>query len=209
MARAPRPLAVIASLGAGQVLVWGSSYYLPAVLARPIAAATGWPAPWITGSLSIGLLVSGLLSPAAGRLIERYGGRPVLAGSAVLLATGLAILAAAPSLQVFVAGWVVLGSGEIAGDPWPASIRREQGSSRERGVAELQPCIGISSKRIGGGQEGYDLHLSIAADPRNRCTLDHHLAAESERDQNGDDCSRDGLRAGDRLGQGNPSRRQD
>lgn len=32
---------VIVVLGIGQVLVWGSSYYLPAVLAKPIADATG------------------------------------------------------------------------------------------------------------------------------------------------------------------------
>ena len=40
----------IAALGVGQILGWGSSYYLPAVLAKPIAEDTGWPLPCVTAS---------------------------------------------------------------------------------------------------------------------------------------------------------------
>ncbi len=36
-------LTVISALGVVQILAWGSSYYLPAVLAAPIATDTGWP----------------------------------------------------------------------------------------------------------------------------------------------------------------------
>ena len=38
----PSPRVVIAALGITQILAWGSSFYLPAVLAQPIAADTGW-----------------------------------------------------------------------------------------------------------------------------------------------------------------------
>ena len=59
---------------------------------------TGWSEAWVIGGLSLGLLISGLVSPRVGRLIERFGGRPVLAASAVLLAIGLLVLAFAPNL---------------------------------------------------------------------------------------------------------------
>ena len=39
----PRLLFVIPVLGVTQILAWGSSYYLLAVLAQPIATDTGWP----------------------------------------------------------------------------------------------------------------------------------------------------------------------
>ena len=94
-----RRFVVIASIGIGQILAWGSSYYLLAVLAGPVARATGWSKDWIIGAFSLGLLTSGLVSPRVGRLIERFGGRPVLAASAVLLAIGLLIQAAAPNLR--------------------------------------------------------------------------------------------------------------
>jgi hypothetical protein len=48
--------AIISALGVTQILAWGSSYYLPAVLAAPIARDTGWPLSWIVGGLWFGLL---------------------------------------------------------------------------------------------------------------------------------------------------------
>ena len=102
---------VVSAMGICQVLAWGSTYYLPSVLAVPIARATGWPAAWVVGGLSVGLLVSGLVSPLVGRTIDRVGGRPVLAASAGLVAAGLLGLALAPSLPVYVAAWVVIGLG--------------------------------------------------------------------------------------------------
>ena len=71
---------VIAALGVVQILTWGSSFYLLTVLAGPISRDTGWPLQWIVGSLSVGLLVAGLVSPKVGALIDARGGRPVLAG---------------------------------------------------------------------------------------------------------------------------------
>lgn len=102
---------VVSALGICQILAWGSTYYLPSVLAVPIARATGWPAAWVVGGLSVGLLVSGLVSPLVGRTIDRVGGRPVLAASAGLVAAGLLGLALAPSLPLYVAAWVVIGLG--------------------------------------------------------------------------------------------------
>lgn len=106
---------VISALGIVQIFAWGSSYYLLAVFAGPIAAETGWRLSWVVGGLSLGLFVAGIASPRVGEAIRRHGGRPVLALSSILLAAGLLILATAPILPVFVAGWVVLGIGMGAG----------------------------------------------------------------------------------------------
>src|SRR3954462_12191192 len=85
----PGRAVVISTLGLGQILAWGSSYYLPAVLAPPIATDTGWPLPWIVAGLSIGSLTAGVIAPRVGRAIQAHGGRPVMALGAVLLALGL------------------------------------------------------------------------------------------------------------------------
>jgi hypothetical protein len=47
----PRRGIVISGRGIGQIFAWGSSYYLPAVLAKPIVEDTGWPLPWVIGGL--------------------------------------------------------------------------------------------------------------------------------------------------------------
>jgi MFS family permease len=100
---------LVAALGITQIFAWGCSYYLPAVLAKPITAATGWPLTWVVGGLSIGLLVAGLISPIVGRKIQQYGGRPVLALSSVLLALGLLGIAALHPRQTELAAWLRVG----------------------------------------------------------------------------------------------------
>ena len=135
MTSRPRWL-VVGCLGTAQILAWGMSYYLIAVLASPINADTGWGLPWIVGGLSIAFLVSGLVSPRVGRLIDRFGGRPVLAASAILLAIGLATIAASPNLPVYLAGWCVLGAAMGAGlyDPVFATIGRIYGDQARSAI---------------------------------------------------------------------------
>lgn len=145
---ADRPrLLVIASLGVAQILAWGSSYYLIAVLAKPVAAATGWPLSWVVGGLSLGLLVSGLMAPAVGRLIDRHGGRPVLATSAVLLAAGLLLLGLAPNLSLYMTGWVVIGTGMGSGlyDPAFSTLGRLYGENARSAITQLTLFGGFAS----------------------------------------------------------------
>ncbi len=114
-AKTPRAGVVVTVLGITQILSWGSSYYLLAVLAKPIADEMGWPLGWVVGGVSVGLLIAGFVSPRVGDSIERYGGRPVLTTSAILLATGLTGLAVARALPIYFLAWVVLGVGMGAG----------------------------------------------------------------------------------------------
>ncbi len=153
MAPSQRPAAdhprilVVASVGVAQILAWGSSYYLIAVLAKPVVTATGWPLSWVVGGLSLGLLVSGLMAPSVGRLIDRHGGRPVLAASAVLLAAGLLVVGLAPSLPVYMIGWVVIGTGMGAGlyDPAFSTLGRLYGESARSAITQLTLFGGFSS----------------------------------------------------------------
>jgi predicted MFS family arabinose efflux permease len=140
-------LTVIGAIGLAQVLAWGSSYYLVAVLARPIVADTGWSLAWVVGGLSFGFLVSGLVSPRVGRLIEARGGRMVLAASALLLAAGLVVLGAAPDLPLYLLGWAIMGVGMGAGlyDPAFATLGRLFGESARAAITHVTLIGGFSS----------------------------------------------------------------
>jgi MFS family permease len=138
---------VVGALGVAQILAWGMSYYLIAVFAKPIDADTGWGLTWVVGGISLGFLVSGLVSPRIGRLIERFGGRPILAASAPLLALGLTILALAHSIPVYVAGWCVLGLAMGAGlyDPAFATLGRIYGEQARSAITLLTLYGGFAS----------------------------------------------------------------
>jgi len=108
-------VAAIITLGAIQILSWGGSFYLMAVMANPIAMETGWSQQWIYGALSTGILVSGLLAPLSGRIIARTGGRLLLAMSGAVMALGLVIMTFSYHLPLLLFAWVIIGVGMAMG----------------------------------------------------------------------------------------------
>ena len=112
--RSSRALTVT-GLGIAQTLAWASSYYLPAMLATSMARDLGIATPTVFLGFSLALVVSALLGPLAGRLIDRYGGRPVLAANSFVFAAGLAGLAMAQGPVGMMLAWAVLGVAMAAG----------------------------------------------------------------------------------------------
>ena len=102
-------------MGFTQILAWGSTYYLPAVLASPIAKETGWSITSVVGGLSWGLLIAGASSPAVGRQIDRHGGRSVLVASSLLLALGMLLMGLASNVATYYFAWTLIGVAMAAG----------------------------------------------------------------------------------------------
>lgn len=96
-------------LGTTQTLAWASSYYLPAMLAEPMARDLGITPSTVFAAFSVALIVSALLGPLAGHAIDRHGGRPVLLTTNALFAAGLAALALAQGAAGLFAAWVLIG----------------------------------------------------------------------------------------------------
>lgn len=105
----------VAALGVAQTLAWASSYYLPAVLAVPMARDLGVATPTVFAAFSVALLVSAALGPHAGQAIDRWGGRGVLIGTNLVFAVGLVALASAHGPWGLFAAWAILGIGMGSG----------------------------------------------------------------------------------------------
>jgi predicted MFS family arabinose efflux permease len=114
MATPPRGR-VVATLGAAQILAWGSSHYLPAVLAAPMARSLGLDEPTAFAAFSVALGVTALTGPWAGRAIDRLGGRPVLMAASLVFALGLTVLGLAAHAWMLFAGWMLMGIGMGSG----------------------------------------------------------------------------------------------
>lgn len=102
-------------MGFTQILAWGTTYYLPAVLAAPIAKETGWSITSVVGGLSWGMLVAGVFSPLVGRQIDRHGGRSALAASSLLLALGMLLMGLAGNTATYYLAWTLIGVAMAAG----------------------------------------------------------------------------------------------
>jgi MFS family permease len=102
---------VVSTLGITQTLAWGSTYYLAAVFADPVSSSLQLPHAWFFGIFSASLLLSGLLGPLAGRLIDEHGGRDVLAATNLVFAAGLVCLSVAGGIASLALAWVVIGVG--------------------------------------------------------------------------------------------------
>jgi len=108
-------LAQVLTLGVTQTIAWASSTYLPAILAKPIAAELQISASTVFGAFSVSLILMALAGPPVGRAIDSRGGRGVLALSNLVLAAGLVFLGLAPNTIAVFGAWCVLGVGMAMG----------------------------------------------------------------------------------------------
>ena len=99
----------VARLGCAQTLAWASTYYLPAMLAVPMARDLGVATSMVFAAFSLALIVSALLGPLAGRAIDRHGGRPVLVGTNLWFAASLAGMGMAQGPVGLFAAWALMG----------------------------------------------------------------------------------------------------
>lgn len=109
---APRSTtATVLALGTAQTVAWASSYYLPAVLATPMARDLSTSPVEIFAAFSAALVVSAVIGPWGGAVIDRRGGRGVLIGSNLIFAAGLVCLAMAQEAILLWTGWLAIGLG--------------------------------------------------------------------------------------------------
>ncbi|MFN8757583.1 MAG: MFS transporter [Tagaea sp.] len=99
----------VAALSVTQIFSWGSSYFIPAVLSRPIAADLDLPIAVVFSGITVMLVVGSTIGPALGRRTDRIGPRDILVAGSVLMALGLAFLGLATGLAGYVLAWSLIG----------------------------------------------------------------------------------------------------
>lgn len=147
IARPARSTGLVVRLGTAQMLGWGSTYYLPALLAQPMARELGLPVTQAWAAFSAALLLSALLGPAAGRAIDRHGGRGVLALTSLVFAAGLAALSQAQGLVSMVLAWLLIGMAMGSGlyEAAFSTLVRLQGQGARNAITGITLLGGLAS----------------------------------------------------------------
>jgi MFS family permease len=129
------------------LLAWGSSYYLLATLARPMAADLGIPGVWVYASFSAALVIAAVLGPWAGARIDRHGGRRVLLVSNLLFAASLVLLAGAQDRYTLTLGWLAMGVAMPMGlyDAAFSTVVALYGAQARRAIVGVTLIAGFAS----------------------------------------------------------------
>ncbi len=112
-----------------------------------MAAELGLGTVWVFVGFSAGLLLAAALGPTAGRLIDVFGGKRVLAGSSLVFAAGLAILGSASGPVSLLVGWLVIGAGMSGGlyEAAFATLARIYGADARRSITGITLIAGFAS----------------------------------------------------------------
>jgi predicted MFS family arabinose efflux permease len=143
--RGPGRAVIVLSLT--QILGWGILIYPPVLTMPQVAAAHGWSLAFAMAGFSLGLVVSGLLSPAVGGLIDRHGGNWVMGAGALAGAAGLLLLAFAEQRWSYLASWVLIGVAMASTlyDPAFTTLARLFGTSARRQITFVTFAGGFAS----------------------------------------------------------------
>ena len=101
----------VCTIGIVQIIAWGTSFYSLGVLGKPLVAETGWSNGIVFAGITVGLLVSSVISTPVGAAIDRYGARSVMALGCVILAGTLVWLANVHDQWMYLAAWAAIGVG--------------------------------------------------------------------------------------------------
>jgi predicted MFS family arabinose efflux permease len=138
---------IIALLAVPQVIAWGTLYYAFAILAADIGRELGWRAETVFGAFSWSLLVGGLVAAPAGMLLDRLGGRVVMAAGSLLCGIGFIMLSRAHTLLAYYLAWTVLGAAMAATlyEAAFATLNHHFGVAARQAISTLTLFAGFAS----------------------------------------------------------------
>ena len=130
---------LIVGLGIAQIISWGALIYAIAVLGTAMAVDLGISRTLVFGAFSGSLVVSGLVGPRVGAMIDRRGGRLVLAWGSAAAALSRGAVAMAPSPFTFVLAWGLVGIARAMTlyEAAFATLNQHAGSSFRRAVTAV------------------------------------------------------------------------
>lgn len=106
---ARRNAIALVGLATTQIIGWGSTFYLPAVLGEQISLDLSASSEIVFSGISVMMLACALLSPRTGPLIAQYGARRILTAGSALMAVGLLLMSSAQGMFSYLLSWTIVG----------------------------------------------------------------------------------------------------
>lgn len=137
---------VVWPLAVAETLVWAGFYYIFPALLRVWERDFPWSKVEIAGALTVALLISAVLAPVAGRIIDRGRGRLQFIASTLFGAAMLVLLSRVTELWEFYTVWAGLGVA-MAGclyEPCFAVLTRIMGDRSRQAITIVTLVAGFA-----------------------------------------------------------------
>jgi hypothetical protein len=105
---------LVVALAVTQTIGWGTTYYLPSVLAPVLGQELGFSPFLVFAAVTVMLVVSAVISPAVGRYLDIHRSGPAMACGSVALAIGLVLVAFVREPMLYLTGWAIIGAGSAS-----------------------------------------------------------------------------------------------
>lgn len=130
-------------LALGQTLVYAGSYYSFPALLPVLEAETGWTKAMLAGGPTLAFLIMAVLTPSAGRLVDRGFGGELLVAGPVLAAAGVAALGLVGTPLGWLAAWALIGLAQAG--------------------SLYETCFAFLTRRLGDGARGAITRVTLVA----------------------------------------------
>lgn len=107
--RIKEQLKLVGWLSVSQLIGWGTFYYAFTLFNEPMSSEFGWDSSQINLALTIGFITWAVAAPAAGTLLDQFGGKVVMSGGTLVGVSALLIWSHATTLPMLYTAWVLMG----------------------------------------------------------------------------------------------------
>lgn len=142
----PSDVVLLPALALGQIVGWGSTYYLPSVIAGALSRDLGFSATTIYLGVTVMVSIGGLVSPSAGRMFDRYGAAPFLPVAPLAIGLGHLLFAALPCVETWWIAWAAFGVAMGFGLTLAVNtfLTRTAGTRARTGIGLLALLVGFA-----------------------------------------------------------------
>lgn len=139
--------AAVWGLALGQTLIYAGLYYGFAALLPDLLVATGWSKQMLAAGPTLAFLLTAVLTPFTGRLVDRGLGGEMLILLPILGALGLAGAGFAGTPTLWLVGWAVVGLAQAGSlyDTCFAFITRRLGEGARIAITRVTLVAGFAS----------------------------------------------------------------
>lgn len=137
---------IVAAAFLSNVITFGCGFYAFSLFVSPLQRDLSWGRGDLMAGFTIFFLTTGLISPQAGKLVDRYGARVVMSVGAIIAGIGFLVLSLVASLWQYYLGYAIVGLGMAGTGQIPGSAVVSNWFEKRRGTA-----VGVMASGVGVG----------------------------------------------------------